>query len=64
MVPPLGLHFHVEIEEHLLLEVLLEPETRRGPDVLDHRTRLTDDDRLLRFALDEDRAIELQQPGL
>ena len=52
---------YAQIEKHARVEEALELVARRGADRLDHRAALPDDDRLLRFALDEDGAVQAQQ---
>src|SRR4051812_38362362 len=59
---PVLSNLHVEIEEYARVEKGLELLARRRPDGLDHRAALADEDRLLRFALDQDRAIQAHQP--
>src|SRR5881296_368022 len=54
IVSPLGFHLHVEVEVHAGAEESFELRARGGADLLDHGARLSDDDRLLRFAIHED----------
>src|SRR5213594_544287 len=58
---PLRLDGHPQIDEHVRPEEALEVFARRRADALDHLAAAADHDRLLRLALDEDRAIELEQ---
>src|SRR5437870_3764997 len=58
---PFRLHPNVEIEEHLQLEEALQLLPRRRPDLLDHVAAFADHDRLLRLAIDDDRAVEAQE---
>src|SRR5262245_55555642 len=64
VVSPLGFYLDVQIEEHARLEVRFERHPRRRSDLLDHLAALADDDALLRFALHQDRAIELEERPL
>src|SRR3984893_4698469 len=51
-------HAHVQVEEHAGAEESLELLARRRPDPLDHVAAPADHDRLLRLAVDDDRAIQ------
>src|SRR3989442_13696320 len=59
---PFRLDPHVETEIHASPEELLELLARRRADAFDHVTALADHDRLVRFAIDHDRAIQPQKP--
>ena len=63
VLAPLGLHADVEIEKHLVVEEPLELLARGRADPLDHVAALADHDRLLRLAVDHDRAVQPQDAG-
>src|SRR6266550_4607557 len=52
---------NVQIEEDLGAENGLQFDPRFGADPLDHVAALSDDDRLLRLALDDDRRVDLDE---
>src|SRR6267154_3757253 len=58
---PLGLHADVQIQKYLQIEEALQLLPRGRADLLDHVPALPDDDRLLRLALDDNRAVEAQE---
>src|SRR5947209_2251582 len=58
---PFRSHAYVEVEIHARSEELLELLPRRGPDALDHLAAPPDDDRLMRFAIDDNRGVEPQE---
>jgi len=57
---PVLLDLHLQDQEHLLTEQPLEVLARARADLLQHRSALPDDDALLRFTLDEDRRVDLE----
>src|SRR4029079_19612956 len=60
VLAPLGLDPHVAIEKHPGVEEAFEVLARGGADFLDHLAAAADDDRLLRLAIDDDRAVQPQ----
>ena len=60
---PVGADLDAQIEEHPRVEEAFELDSG-APDAdgLDHRAAPADDDRLLRFALDQDGAVQAEQP--
>src|SRR5262249_4987719 len=61
---PLRLHADVEIQEHPRVEKTLQILPRRRSDALDHLAASSDHDRLVRLAVDDDRAVQLEQPAV
>ena len=58
VAPPLRPGLDLEVEEDLVPEQELDLRARAGPDLLDDRAALADDDLLLRLGLDEDRRAD------
>jgi hypothetical protein len=58
VVAPLGLHLHAQVEEDALLQVALQLDARACADPLDHGAAFPNHDRLLRFTVDQDCAVE------
>src|SRR4051812_1921300 len=61
---PVALDAHVKVEEDARSKELLEIDACGTANTLDHLAAAADDDPLLRVALDDDAAIELENPGL
>src|SRR2546428_9608032 len=60
ILAPFGAHAHVQIQKHLRAEEALQLFARGGPDLFDHLAGPSDHDRLLRLAINDDRAVEAQ----
>src|SRR5439155_13943175 len=58
---PCGLHAHMKIQVDTRPEKTFELATCSRPDLLDHPAALADDNRLLRFAVDDDGAKQAEQ---
>src|SRR5262249_57955256 len=58
--PPLAPDLHTEVEKHPRVEEPLELLAGGSPDAFDHLAAAADDDRLLRLALDDDGAVQLE----
>src|SRR3954471_2233498 len=62
VLAPVGLHADVQVEEDMGREEPLQLLARGGTDLLDHVAVASDHDRLLRFPLDDDAAVQAQDP--
>src|SRR5947207_5464421 len=61
-VSPIGVHLDPKVQVHFRSKKRFEIQARFRPDSFDHLARASDHDGLLRFDLDDDRAIQRQQP--
>src|SRR6266540_3951892 len=63
VLAPIGSHLHSQIEKDLRIEKPLELLARGSANGFDHRAALAHHDWLLRFALDDNRAVQTQEPA-
>src|SRR3954463_15682697 len=63
VLAPFGLDAHMEVEEHPGVEKLFQVFAGGDANPLDHLSAPADDNRLLRLALDDDGAIQLEDPA-
>src|SRR3954468_13955161 len=64
VLAPFRFHPDVQVEKDLGVEKLFQVFARRDADPLDHLAAAADDDGLLRLALDDDRAVEVERAVL